>query len=162
MLFWRSENSKLNSVEPRLEYAMAHNSNPHKFSPAHREYLLVILWNPKVNMLSGESPIRKARSHYYCFTEVGNSQHSSQFAAPLNKNRTKASIAESLRVRLWRSNTTTLLPRRPRDYPQSPHECLILIPARRLQRNNPLVISIVRMILPQVHLQKPCYDFSFL
>ena len=98
MLFWRSENSKLNSVEPRLEYAMAHNSNPHKFSPAHREYLLVILWNPKVNMLSGESPIRKARSHYYCFTEVGNSQHSSQFAAPLNKNRTKASIAESLLI----------------------------------------------------------------
>jgi hypothetical protein len=26
----------------------------------------------------------------------------------------------------------------------------------------PCPISITRMILPQVHLRKPCYDFSFL
>ena len=134
---------------------------------------------------SGISRERSIRSSPYWFTEFCNSQCSSLFAAPFIVVRAETSVAESCNSKL--SWTTTLECMRSQIERVQRHSA-----ARRRngRRSDPGLLpssfwagesmqspptprsshkfvhdessGCVRMILPQVHLRKPCYDFSFL
>ena len=139
-------------------------------------------------MLSGISQERNARSRGHWFTEFCNSQRLSHFAAPLIGARAKISVAENCAFlslnsqsgyneychEQWKvqspkgpmtmSNTQKLRLQRSPEYAHSP------IASTCADKDTQAVAFskvhdlnwIVRMILPQVHLRKPCYDFSFL
>ena len=137
-------------------------------------------------MLSGISRERSIRSNPYWFTEFCNSQCSSHFAAPFIVVRAETSVAESCNANM--SCGQPLLGvcfdkltefkdthgsrrkkgRRPDQGPLPSRICpgaSMLSPSpHRLSRKfvHNESSGCVRMILPQVHLRKPCYDFSFL
>ena len=143
-------------------------------------------------MLSGISRKRSIRSNPYWFTEFCNSQCISHFAAPFIVVRAETSVAESCNAMLIthgerrylrhtqvvqeRDDDGTRSGRRslPAPPPSSfrpgasihaPERGAISIPAQSLTRFDARWFESgyrVRMILPQVHLRKPCYDFSFL
>ena len=135
-------------------------------------------------MLSGISRKRSIRSSPYWFTEFCNSQCLSHFAAPFIVVRAETSVAESCNRRcVWMTTMTKFrqcfkfkqtpdsrnrLRRRSEPGPLPSSLCMgesILSPSPP-RASQTLVhgesIGCVRMILPQVHLRKPCYDFSFL
>ena len=138
-------------------------------------------------MLSGISRKRSIRSNPYWFTEFCNSQCLSHFAAPFIVVRAETSVAESCKAngverkpleKIQVSTNVKFKRHRQRsergyDGPLSPHtlpaspctgaSTYVSIPTQGLTevRSHGLV-GCVRMILPQVHLRKPCYDFSFL
>ena len=130
-----------------------------------------------------------ARSGGHWFTEFCNSQRLSRFAAPFTGAQAKISIAESCGS--WNNALPTQLSLKqlslhsPARWKRTHGHRATLAPAptrvgwmcicrpRVLQADispqasltaNIHVVKIesVRMILPQVHLRKPCYDFSFL
>ena len=139
-------------------------------------------------MLSGISRKRSIRSNTFWFTEFCNSQCLSHFAAPFIVVRAETSVAESC-SETWcnapfKDCAQTNTPNSKRyptartgkeDGPIPPS----LLPASFCtgastgtlspspsRASHKLVhnasVGCVRMILPQVHLRKPCYDFSFL
>ena len=134
----------------------------------------------KSGMLPGISQQHNTRSKLYWFTEFCNSQRLSHFAAPFIVVQAETSIAESCENIQHNQCTTTnthvstttnsSLGKATRlRYPQyaaleNPHKrCACAAPAQNfavIVQVNPC--GCVRMILPQVHLRKPCYDFSFL
>ena len=154
-------------------------TNAHKHT-AHILRANVLEWNwvdTEAGMLSGISQKRSIRSSPYWFTEFCNSQCLSHFAAPFIVVRAETSVAESCRT-----NSITEYERMVSKYPtagrkritlpippccprvsQPGHWCYLFPSLRNSQWmvHNGLN-GYVRMILPQVHLRKPCYDFSFL
>lgn len=131
----------------------------------------------EVGMLSGISQKNNMRSGSCWFTEFCNSQCLSHFAAPFNTARAETFIAESCECFIRKQWTVSKrmhqmvapVAQVSRDQPvrDTGRE-----PAKECQINNPRVaphrklhmdaVTFARMILPQVHLRKPCYDFSFL
>ena len=145
----------------------------------------------EAGMLSGISRKRKIRSNLYWFTEFCNSQCLSHFAAPFIVVRAETSVAESCkqlfqwgsppddvtvvpkhfkvqeklgsRSEAGRQSNSTLLPSSFQARASMPYKYDTSILARSLTREmHSGSFGCVRMILPQVHLRKPCYDFSFL
>ena len=139
-------------------------------------------------MLSGISRKRSIRSNPYWFTEFCNSQCLSHFAAPFIVVRAETSVAESCKTngvneplekiqvstnaKGSKRNTTARREgiRRAALTPYAARESLhggIDAKSPSPPRASPRFVHVVRfgcvrMILPQVHLRKPCYDFSFL
>ena len=132
-----------------------------------------------------------ARSGGHWFTEFCNSQRLSRFAAPFTGARAKISIAESCgswnNALPRQLSLKQLSLHSPARWTQTHGHRATLAPApspnkgwwvcicrpRVLQADispqasltakiHVVKIESVRMILPQVHLRKPCYDFSFL
>ena len=140
----------------------------------------------EAGMLSGISRKRKIRSNLYWFTEFCNSQCLSHFAAPFIVVRAETSVAESCKQLFqWGSppDDVTVVcrskgSRKARQQERSRktvqlHPAALEFPNEGLRRISILAQNLtremhsgsfgcVRMILPQVHLRKPCYDFSFL
>ena len=141
----------------------------------------------EADMLSGISRKRNAHSRYYWFTEFCNSQCSSHFAAPFIGIRAKTSIAESCKIKIERTSSPMnslwkkdeIWQGGSRGWTQGISPCPTPEALDAIHRGNRWYIAIlirkasqqkihsglhgyVRMILPQVHLRKPCYDFSFL
>ena len=140
----------------------------------------------EAGMLSGISRERSIRSNPYWFTEFCNSQCSSHFAAPFIVVRAETSVAESCNANmscgqpLWVicgnkrtefEDTHGSRHKKGRRSDQGPLPSSICAgvsmlspsprrPSRKFVHNE--ASGCVRMILPQVHLRKPCYDFSFL
>jgi hypothetical protein len=130
----------------------------------------------EAGVLSGISQKHNMRSRFYRFTEFCNSQCLSHFAAPFIVVRTETSIAENCKTNESIIRDCKNLDRAPtaRLDRHVCHPNLLLpssfcpaAPGCNLCTEPHSVNShefewIVRMILPQVHLRKPCYDFSFL
>ena len=137
----------------------------------------------EAGMPSGISRKRSLRSSPYWFTEFCNSQCLSQFAAPFIVVRAETSIAESCKSEKWATTSKlTLDPKHlqkgddnNRKEVTSTHPALpplsfctgVSMQSPSLHRPSlpeftVVKVGCVRMILPQVHLRKPCYDFSFL
>ena len=127
----------------------------------------------EAGMLSGISRKRSIRSNPYWFTEFCNSQCLSHFAAPFIVVRAETSVAESCNNEdigkpMWSIKFNTRLIRRPdkaQGLQPQPHPCALALEAPEEASQgivHECLVGYVRMILPQVHLRKPCYDFSFL
>ena len=145
----------------------------------------------EAGMLPGISRKRSIRSNPYWFTEFCNSQCLSHFAAPFIVVRAETSVAESCdrkqqRLRWSPKRTSSKEVRSPwqptrgsegTQAPLAPRGAALefrsgnqwperLSPSRIRQDTHHSYArgsdGYVRMILPQVHLRKPCYDFSFL
>ena len=138
----------------------------------------------EAGMLSGVSRKRSIRSSPCWFTEFRNSQCLSHFAAPFIVVRAETSVAEScIMVHEWTTTQSRMIEnymikQRPdskdRKGRRSDPGLLPLsscMGASMLSPSPPRpsrtfihseACGCVRMILPQVHLRKPCYDFSFL
>jgi hypothetical protein len=104
-------------------------------------------WNKHGQRISSD---RGMRSKIWWLAEFCNSHCVSHFAAFFIVMGTKISIVENFRF-LFLNNLVIsfwIL-------------CLRHIPRRHAKRTK-VRFKIVLMILPQVHLRKPCYDFSFL
>jgi hypothetical protein len=136
-------------------------------------------------MLSGISQKHNMRSSSCRFTESCNSQCLSHFAAPFIVVRTETSIAESCEVERLTAQEkkciqTSLCDSSPKEATAArtrQSRSLTRPTARESQHEGSkkhiltqtlteeftwVCLEHVRMILPQVHLRKPCYDFSFL
>ena len=134
----------------------------------------------EAGVLSGISRKRSIRSNPYWFTEFCNSQCLSHFAAPFIVVRTETSIAESCELHMaiainrrlhqmtcslqWQWDRTGMF-----FIPSNPPPASICMENPNVHPHTDLteeftrvLLEHVRMILPQVHLRKPCYDFSFL
>jgi hypothetical protein len=134
-------------------------------------------------MLSGISRKRSIRSSTCWFTEFCNSQCLSHFAAPFIVVRAETSVAEcclehlhrqadvvnivshKVRQTTWQGTRTTAAAISWHPCPRvSSRGCENHMSLPEASRGvvHGCVVGYVRMILPQVHLRKPCYDFSFL
>jgi hypothetical protein len=143
-------------------------------------------------MLSGMSRERSMRSNSCWFTEFCKSQCLSHFAAPFIVVRAKTSVAVSCETKkegrcsqagghhcqdtrcvAWSQGSRpgrraasrglrAPAPRYPCAAARKGGHWTTLARTAHCRRCRVLWISFVRMILPQVHLRKPCYDFSFL
>ena len=132
------------------------------------------LYRPEAGMLPGITWKRSMRSAFYWFSEFCQSRRLSQFAASFIVTRAEASIAKSCdltylailakhvdnglqRVRdWWQANNYGGLPLATHEFNRgyyTTHELTVRFRVFRI---------FVEMILPQVHLRKPCYDFYFL
>ena len=132
----------------------------------------------EAGMLPGISRERSIRSNPYWFTEFCNSQCSSHFAAPFIVVRAETSVAESCNNERVVSNRCRSYDwRKLQEFRDTRQQAQSLLPLRFCatalmlspppRRPSHKVVQCessgcVRMILPQVHLRKPCYDFSFL
>ena len=133
----------------------------------------------EAGVLPGVTRQHNMRSNLYWFSEFCNSQWISHFAAPFIVIWTETSVAESCLSRFifwnnclenkiniqWQQGTkgkTPLL--------YHPRVCCMRLVLLSNNISHPVLtptmhricLTFVRMILPQVHLRKPCYDFSFL
>ena len=127
-------------------------------------------------MLTGISWMRRMRSKIYWFSEFCNSQCLSHFAASFIVIQAKTSVAESCITDIHKMTdsimavahcNTAVGGRARRILPvRSPLPLKLDVrqnPTFNFTSGNPQIrYDFVRMILPQVHLRKPCYDFSFL
>ena len=133
----------------------------------------------EAGMLSGMSQKHNMRSSPCRFTEFCNSQCLSHFAAPFIVDRTETSIAESceqhFRYLVDKKREQSALeeavavgnapassacaPPPPMRISTGRLKAPVADPHETIHSN---MFQHVRMILPQVHLRKPCYDFSFL
>ena len=129
-------------------------------------------------MLLGISQKHNMCSSPYRLTEICNSQCLSHFAAPFIVARTETFIAENCKlpnkyIKKMRHKfackkindgsgqvcNTSCPAQRPLV---SAKDTRLSISKQTIQIVGRIVLIHVRMILPQVHLRKPCYDFSFL
>ena len=134
----------------------------------------------EAGMLLGISQKHNMRSSPCRFTEFCNSQCLSHFAAPFIVVRTETSIAESCELHMANASNRRLHQSDLRMQWQWERTGMLFIPHNPPPAStcmeNPnvhphtdfteeftrVLLEHVRMILPQVHLRKPCYDFSFL
>ena len=138
----------------------------------------------EAGMLSGISRKRSIRSRNYWFTEFCNSQCLSHFAAPFIVVRAETSVAENCmqcmhvwnhagsiisanaRLTIWQAEKREDSPVLASPTPELPgvEKNAFCQPQRGTSHGmvHSCLNRCVRMILPQVHLRKPCYDFSFL
>ena len=134
----------------------------------------------EASMLLGISQKHNMCSSPCRLTEFCNSQCLSHFAAPFIVARTETSIAKSCKLfmafsvdGIWKQIIifsmssqwmwTTMSAFRPTHHSWVSARAPIRLSLNRLhKRIHKLLTECVRMILPQVHLRKPCYDFSFL
>ena len=134
----------------------------------------------EAGMLLGISQKHNARSSPCRFTEFCNSQCLSHFAAPFIVVRTETSIAESCELHMANASNRRLHQSDLRMQWQWERTGMLFIPhnpppastcmgnpnvhphTRLTEEFTRILLEHVRMILPQVHLRKPCYDFSFL
>ena len=134
----------------------------------------------EAGMLLGISQKHNMRSSPCRFTEFCNSQCLSHFAAPFIVVRTETSIAESCELHMaiainrmlhqatcdmqWQWERTGML----LFIPSAPPPARTCMGSKKhphthlTEEFTRVLLEHVRMILPQVHLRKPCYDFSFL
>ena len=131
---------------------------------------------------------RNLRSKTQWFTGFCNSHQVSHFATFFIDARAKISVAESLidsSIITARGSSSRLVitPSKQHKYSLTPsgavgsvgtlyYLCRTRVHAKRWRTNHPqatwmthsqfLLLRVTTMILPQVHLRKPCYDFSFL
>ena len=134
----------------------------------------------EAGMLLGISQKHNMRSSPCRFTEFCNSQCLSHFAAPFIVVRTETSIAESCELHMANASNRRLHQSDLRMQWQWERAGMLFIPhnpppastcmgnpnvhphTRLTEEFTRVLLEHVRMILPQVHLRKPCYDFSFL
>jgi hypothetical protein len=128
----------------------------------------------EAGLLSGVTQKRKMHSRNCWFPEFCKSQHILHFTALFIVVRTETSIAESFkslednkfRIKL-KKRYSAAVPKqgRPVKLSTAPGTCTRTAscpcPSPHSSFSHHLHFF-VRMILPQVHLRKPCYDFSFL
>ena len=98
---------------------------------------------------------RRMRSESFSFSEICNSRCLAQFAASFNDPRAKAFVvARDRKHRIHCNEIAT----------STSWKKFLMIKQKALYGAWRVRIEhiFVRMILPQVHLRKPCYDFSFL
>ena len=134
--------------------------------------IICIQMNPEANLLARVSQKHRIHSKSYWFTETCNSQCLLHFAAPFMVVQAETSIAEN--VFLFVVTIKSILQQCLTELQQlfghakiaaasnfraeaEVSACPKLTHACHLQHQKS-----TRMILPQVHLRKPCYDFSFL
>ena len=162
------------------EDTLTHKDTSLNRPPKRAKAGVLIEVDTEAGMLPGISRERSIRSSTCWFTEFCNSQCSSHFAAPFIVVRAETSVAESC-VKYESLTTAPAIMgicnveevgnarQRARNASLLPSsfcaKALMLSPPPR--RPSHRVIQdesngCVRMILPQVHLRKPCYDFSFL
>ena len=136
---------------------------------------------------SGMSRKHRMHSRFYWFTEFCNSQCLSHFAAPFISVHAKTFITEGCTINGQGTNPASYFRKKLRSddskakqmwntqrvcHPPNPN-CPGFSPrstnsndsSSRNESQNVCIAEIfgcMRMILPQVHLRKPCYDFSFL
>ena len=113
---------------------------------------LFVRWCPQTDMPSERR--RNLRSKIRWFTKFCNSHYLSHFAAFFIDARAKRSVVESLFKLLSLKILFVFL--------IQIHERVWLNTRVRAPKRPLPTFIIVLMILPQVHLRKPCYDFYFL
>ena len=115
--------------------------------------------NTEKGMLLGNPQKNISHSRIYWFTDLCKSQCEEQFAAPFIVIRIDAFAADTLCKQISHITTLSwhLLTGSPCPYVLSLPSVINL----KMQCYQ-VKTMILQMILPQVHLRKPCYDFSFL
>ena len=134
----------------------------------------------EAGMLLGISQKHNMRSSPCRFTEFCNSQCLSHFAAPFIVVRTETSIAESCELHMaiainrmlhqmtcdmqwqWEQTGMFFIPSNPPPASTCMENPNVHPHTDFTEEFTRVLLEHVRMILPQVHLRKPCYDFSFL
>ena len=134
----------------------------------------------EAGMLLGISQKHNMRSSPCRFTEFCNSQCLSHFAAPFIVVRTETSIAESCELHMaiainrmlhqmtcdmqwqWERTGMFFIPSNPPPASTCMENPYVHPHTDFTEEFTRVLLGHVRMILPQVHLRKPCYDFSFL
>ena len=134
----------------------------------------------EAGMLLGISQKHNMRSSPCRFTEICNSQCLSHFAAPFIVARTETSIAESCELHMavainrrlhqvtcdmqwqWERTGMFFIPSNPPPASTCMENPNVHPHTDFTEEFTKVLLEHVRMILPQVHLRKPCYDFSFL
>ena len=134
----------------------------------------------EAGMLLGISQKHNMRSSPCRFTEFCNSQCLSHFAAPFIVVRTETSIAESCELHMaiainrmlhqatcdmqwqWERTGMFFIPSNPPPASTCMENPNVHPHTGLTEEFTRVLLEHVRMILPQVHLRKPCYDFSFL
>ena len=123
-------------------------------------------WRHESSPPSGISQSYTMRSNSHWFTEICNSQCVSHFAASLIATWAKTFITDACNVTSAVSDILKPWSKKPPagqvlelgyKYRQLQMQLPIQNPQIRIVNNR----WFVQMILPQVHLQKPCYDFCF-
>ena len=134
-----------------------------------------VLNDADTGLQSSNTTLRIMRSEFYWFTEICNSQCLSHFAASFIVSRAEEStvkgrffvlyqwlsctLTSSLLSFYWMRDVPTLWERHQQVLTTLMH---VSVDMDRVLRSNELLKQQVWMILPQVHLRKPCYDLSFL
>ena len=131
-------------------------------------------------MLLGISQKHNMCSSPYRLTEICNSQCLSHFAAPFIVARTETFIAESCELHMaiainrmlhqmtcdmqwqWEQTGMFFIPSNPPPASTCMENPNVHPHTDFTEEFTRVLLGHVRMILPQVHLRKPCYDFSFL